>query len=167
MYRKIELVRIAHQLVLPFAQLISPPAGHRILVDTNNAPETFATGTGAQGTGESKKMFTGFLKGDAIGLKAVGEASGLRRLFAGGLYDTFAPAFVKSRLYRVGHPRKGIAVPGIHRQSVNQQKNFRAAGPLSSQIIFYGYKFIVLFYATEALLGQQGQMLLARPPLRR
>src|SRR5690554_3753273 len=98
MYRKIELVRIAHQLVLPFAQLISPPAGHRILVnrpvfvrnhqilvDTNNAPETFATGTGAQGTVESKKMFIGFLKGDAIGLKAVGEASGLRRLFAVGL----------------------------------------------------------------------------------
>ena len=84
--REIELRGVLHELLLPFAHRLAPPAGDgvlvnglalvgddEVLVDADHLAVTLAPGTGPQRVVEAEQMLRGVFELDAVGLEARGE----------------------------------------------------------------------------------------------
>ena len=80
---KSELRGVLHELLLPFAHRLAPPAGygvlvnglalvgdHQVLVDADHLAVTLAPGAGPQRVVEAEEVFRGAFELDAVGLEA-------------------------------------------------------------------------------------------------
>ena len=168
MDRKIELVGVFHQFLLPLAHRFAAPAGDgafvdrlalvgndQIFVDPDDLAVALAARTGAQRVIETEQMFGGLLESDAVGLEA------RRELFDAlvGQDAANAVAVSQSAGYGVAQPRRELLV-AAYAQPVDYRRQFVGAGigGECGQRFLDETGFAVYVNALNALSHQQRQL---------